>query len=581
MKPMKRGYVVVLMVLLVLSTAVPARRAEANDLEKFTNTIKIEEQIIRYVRDAYVDTLDAQTLLDGAVKGMMDELDPHSSYMPYDAAQDFNEKIRGNFEGIGITFSMINDMITVIQVIDGGPSQAAGLKPRDKIVKIDGEDAIGLDQETVKNKLRGPKNSTVTVHVKRPGVESLIPVTIIRDRVNLNSVPHAYMLDDHTGYLAISKFTIKTGYDVSVALDKLRNRGMEKLILDLRSNSGGSLDAAVRVVDQFIGEKRELIVETKGRRAGRDNQKLFTSGNGEFTDIPIVVWINHGSASASEIVAGALQDHDRALIVGQTSFGKGLVMNSFPIKNRGANLGNLILSVAHYYTPSGRLIQRPYDGGRAQYIREGFDDVDPNASDSSKAGKPVFFTDLGREVYGGGGITPDVRIIPSRRLNSLESALIRTNIFFEFVDDYLVRRNDIPEDFTTFLETYRIPDDEIAAFKAFAEKKGITIDNRGRFRDELAKLVRKYDLPEESVDAIEKTLEQEHIDLDLSLFERSREFIEREIRKEIARIVWGGKERFRVWYQHDPDLVSVLACFDQAEELLERRIAMLKAPDGG
>ena len=572
---MKKRLVVINILLAVvvgIHTVFPAP-ASGNELEDIRDNFTIQNKILDYVRNAYVDTVSITTLLNGSIQGMMDELDPHSSYMPFKAASEFKEKIRGGFEGIGITFAMIDEKITIIQVIEDGPSEKAGLKARDKIVKINDKDVIGVEQEKVKELLRGPANSSVQVHVERPGADDLQTFTIVRDRVNLNSVSHAYMLNRETGYVKISKFTTKTHYDVNNALRKLGDQGMKQLVLDLRSNSGGSLEAAVRVVDFFIKNKGALIVETRGTRP-LDTNKLYTSGDARYAEIPLIVLINHGSASASEIVAGALQDHDRALIAGRTSFGKGLVMNSFTIRSGKKNLGSLVLSVAHYYTPSGRLIQRPYDEGKEQYIREGFDDYDPNAVDATKTEAPVFHTDLGREVYGGGGITPDRNLEPLRQLNTIERALRSTNVFFEFADDYLLRHEDIPESFEEFLTDYVIPREDMLRFKQFAEDRDIDIDNDTAFREELEKLVGKYDLSQESVDIIIGALENYNIDLNENLFDKSTDFIEREIKQEIARIVWSPEARFRVWYSSDTELISALAYFGEAEELLKRRIAM-------
>ncbi|MBT4484902.1 MAG: S41 family peptidase, partial [Candidatus Latescibacteria bacterium] len=401
-------------------------RAVFCDELTYLEKISVQQKIFDNVRKSYVDTtLGENTLIDGAIQGMIDKLDPHSSYMPPKRASDFTEKIRGGFEGVGISFAIFDGKITVIQVIEGGPSEAAKIKSRDRIVKIDGKNVIGISNEEVKKLLRGEQKSKVSVHVERPGEDELLKFTITRDRIKLNSVSHAYMLDGETGYLAVTNFTIKTNYDVGRTLKKLKEQGMKKLVFDLRNNSGGSLEAAMHVVDYFISDG--LIVETRGPREKGENREWFATGYAAYTEIPMIVLINHGSASASEIVAGALQDHDRALTVGQTSFGKGLVMRPITITgDSGKNLGSLMLSVAHYYTPSGRLIQRPYNNGKEEYIKEGFDSIDLNAADLAKGDKPVFHTDLGREVYGGGGITPDRQIVPLPRLNMMESALKRT-----------------------------------------------------------------------------------------------------------------------------------------------------------
>ncbi|HUT63801.1 MAG TPA: S41 family peptidase [Anaerolineae bacterium] len=547
---------------------------EKNELQDLLDNFAIQQLILSHIRNDYIDSVNYITVHDGAIQGIIDKLDPHTSYMPPDTADEFNEKIRGNFEGIGITFALLDGKITIIDVIQGGPSEKAGLRSRDKIEKIDGENAIGIHTDSVKVKLRGPSGSGVTVHVARPGVDGLLQFTIIRDKVNLDSVSYAYMLNQETGYIAINKFTTRTDIDVHIALATLRSKGMKKLVLDLRNNSGGTLETAIEVVDCFI--KDGIIVKTIGRREV-DNRILKATGTANHTDIPMIVLINHGSASASEIVAGALQDHDRALIVGQTSFGKGLVMTPYTLKNEaGKNLGSLILTVARYYTPSGRLIQRPYDNGKENYIREGFDEIDLNAADTLQAGKTVFFTVLGRKVYGEGGITPDRKLNPLPRLNRLESILRSSNLFFEFSDEYLLRHNDIPKDFNEFLYNYNIPEDEIIRFKQFITEKGIEIDYDTIFMDELDKLVQKFDLPPESVNIIYNSLTENNIDLNETLFEQSIYFIKQGIKREIARMLRGPEEYFRILCTDDTELKQALSYFGEAEELLKKRIAMGK-----
>jgi carboxyl-terminal processing protease len=538
----------------------------------------IQKFILEKVRSDFVDSINISTLYDGAIEGMIDKLDPHSSYMPPETASDFSEKIRGEFAGIGITFEMINDKITVIDVIEGGPSEAAGLKSRDKIVQIDGKDAAGISQDSVKVRLRGKSGSQVTVLVERPGVSKPLSILITRDWVEMNSVSHAYMLDQTTGYIALTRFSIKTPQDVVKALTMLKSKGMKRLVFDLRNNSGGVLDSAVNVVNLFIKEGK--IVYTQGRKKA-DDHVWNAPGNAPFPDLPLIVMINHGSASASEIVAGALQDHDRALIVGQTSFGKGLVMNTFNIRDhhypgKDKSLGTLVLTISRYYTPSGRLIQRPYDKGREEYIKAGFDDNDLNASDATRKGKPVYHTDLGRDVYGGGGISPDVPLTPMKRLNDLEIALRNTNLYFQFADGYILRHSDIPKNFSNFLTGYRIPPDELNNFRTYIEQKGIHVDSLSHFNNDLKKLIDKYSIPKENLSALTKDLTGSGGDPDKTLFVRSLPSIERELKQEIARMIWGSEERYRVWHVDDTELISALGYFDQANDLLSKRLALKK-----
>lgn len=569
---------VFIVLVVVFYSAFPLKANSQNyPIELNGDIFRLENAFLDVVRRAYVDSIDNVELYRGALDGMIKKLDPHSSFMPEKEAGEFTEKIRGNFQGIGITFAILDDKITIIDAIQGGPSEKAGLTSRDKIVKIGGKNVIGIDEDQVKDRLRGDAGTKVDVHIERPGEKKLLKFTIIRDRVKLNSVSHSYMIDDTTGYIALKSFTINARNDVGKALAKLKAMGMGRLLLDLRGNSGGSLEAAVGIVDFFINNG--VVVYTKGRRTG-DNNTWRASDLGSkqsYSDIPMIVMINHGSASASEIVAGALQDHDRAFIVGQTSFGKGLVMNPFPLFNKRTkkNFGTLMLSVAHYYTPSDRLIQRTYKNGREEYIREGLDDIDPNAADSSKTGKPVFYTDLGREVFGGGGITPDITFNQTRKLNSLERSLRATHVFFEFADDYLLRHDDIPKYFDEFLFSYRIPDDELERFKQFAIEYDDRIkESKPPFRNEIEKLLEKYEVSDKSIDVIVEGMREEGINIDETFFQKSAHFIEREIKQEIARMIWSSEARYRIWHTDDTELINSLSYFEEASELLARRLAI-------
>jgi carboxyl-terminal processing protease len=558
----------------------PVHAAENNTLN-ILDKLDIQTQIAGYVQSEYVDSLSVLDLYDGAIEGMIGRLDPHSSYMPPETYDDFSERIRGNFQGIGITFALIDSMVTVIDVIEGGPSEKAGLKSGDRIIKIDGKPAVGLTSDGVKERLRGQAGSKVTVQVERrlhdtrnEGTRHLdIPIT--RAAVEMNSVSHAYMIDQETGYIGLTSFTLNTVADVQRALSKLRQQNMKRLVFDLRGNSGGSLDAAIGVVDIFI--KDGVIVSTKGKTK-RQTRSWQASGEGNFGNLPIIVMINHSSASASEIVAGALQDHDRALIVGQTSFGKGLVMNPIPLttKNTQKNLGTLMLTIARYYTPSGRLIQRPYTGDREEYISEGLDDYDPNAATEDLSARPLFKTDLGRKVYGGGGITPDKTLAASGRLNQFEAALRATNLVFQFTCDYLLRNPSIGNDFNSLMANFSLSSEEINRFRTFVVANGIVIDNKTPFREELRQLLQKYDIAADQESSIEKILNANGVDINDTLFEKSRDFVEREIKMEIARIIWGSEYRYRVWHRDDTELIGALSYFSDAQDLLTRRLAIGK-----
>lgn len=557
-------------VAMVWSPGMPRAADSLNEVDR----LLISRLIMQYIQDAYYDTISNDTLYMGSVEGMISKLDPHSSYMPPDDAAQMDEKLQGGFDGIGVTFAIIDGKITVIEVIPGGPSEAAGLKSRDKIVKIEDTDAVGIDTDQVKQMLRGPAGTRVTVQIERPGETGRRIVPITRGQVELNSVSHAYMIDSTTGYIALTQFSMISSVEVQQALRDLEAQGMQRLVLDLRNNSGGSLDAATRIVDLFINDG--VIVETRGRRVTSNRTVQATARGRDYTDLPMIVMINHASASAAEIVAGALQDHDRALIVGQTSFGKGLVMNIFELRRDNINkeLGTLLLTTAQYYTPSGRLIQRPFTDSRDEYVKEGLDDIDPNAQDADKTGMSTYYTDLGREVYGGGGITPDIALTSMQLLNPLEQTLRNSNLFFEYVDQYLLRATGIPKDFDTFLASWRIPDTEIQRFREFIVSKDVEVDTRSVVDERLEEFGDNLNLTDDQVATLKATLASSGVNVSETIFDQSIGLIRRELKMEIARVLWGSDARYRVWHADDSELAETMTHFTDAEELLENRLAL-------
>lgn len=478
--------------------------------------------------DFYTDSLEQKRLIDAAVAGIFECLDPHSRYLPPTSTDEMTERIRGDFQGIGIRFSIQTDTLTIIEPIRGSPSDSAGLRSRDKFIAINDTSAIGLANSLVREKLRGPKGSSVDVTVLRPVEEEPFHVTLKRDVIPLFRVPYAFILEDHTGYVRIEQFSLPTAKELSEALDHLKRQGMKRLIIDLRGNQGGAMSAAYEVADLFLDHG--VIVSQRGRQKGQEyfaQQKEI-----DLPFYPIIVMINHRSASSSEIVAGALQDWDRALIIGQTSFGKGLVQNPFPIRSVG---GSLLLTVARYYTPLGRLIQRPYTNDKLTYIKEGFDDNDPNADKGNiKEDKHKYTTPSGRIVYGGGGITPDVTLTPNPPLTKLEKNIINNPVIFHFADAYITRHPDIPESFDEFFHHYNIEPEELISFR----------------------------------DYVRKMLGKAKIEFTDEEFERSEDFVRRRIKQEIARARWGSTESYRFWVRVDTEIEQALELFDQAGELL-------------
>tara|TARA_B100000287_G_scaffold116508_1_gene108504 strand:- start:1908 stop:3473 length:1566 start_codon:yes stop_codon:yes gene_type:complete len=362
--------------------------------------LKILTKVLRLLDEQYVEDVDFDSLVEGAISGMISTLDPHSAYINKNDFQKSSEEFDGEFEGIGIEFSIIDDYITVMTPIIDGPSYKAGIQAGDKIVKINGESAYQIKTSDVVKKLKGPKGTQVTITIKR-GNEDPFERTLIRDKIPIKSVVSYFNLDDNVGYIKLSRFSKKTISEFITAFEELEKNGMDKLLIDLRNNPGGLLDQAVSMLDMFISSNDTLLY-TKGRIYG-SNEVFKDSPQFINKKIPIITIINRGSASASEIVSGAFQDLDRGLVIGETSFGKGSVQRQYELDDSTATR----ITIAKYYTPSGRSIQRSYASGKDEYYLD-LNSDNRELTDSTKNLKPQFKTRKGRTVYGGGGITPDI-----------------------------------------------------------------------------------------------------------------------------------------------------------------------------
>lgn len=358
------------------------------------------------IANLYVDEVNEDKLVEAAIIRMLEKLDPHSTYSDAEEVKKLNEPLKGNFEGIGIQFNMATDTLFVIQPVSGGPSEKVGILAGDRIIEVNDTVIAGVKMSTdeVMRRLRGKKGTEVRLKIQRHGLKDLLPFTVRRDKIPVYSLDAAYMVDAKIGYIRISRFAATTGQEFVDALSKLQEKGMQDLILDLQGNGGGYLNAAIDIVNQFLG-KKELIVYTEGRRNPRT--EFNAEGNGNFLDGRLVVLVDEYSASASEIVSGALQDWDRAIVVGRRSFGKGLVQRPVDLPD-----GSMIrLTVARYYTPSGRCIQKPYENIE-QYNRDLIERYNRGEMVSADS---IHFPDslkyktlkLERTVYGGGGIMPD------------------------------------------------------------------------------------------------------------------------------------------------------------------------------
>lgn len=457
------------------------------------------DEVLHYIEAQYVDTINEARLEDHAIMEMLTGLDPHSSYIPASDLKEVEESLQGNFDGIGVEFSIVNDTITVITPITGGPSEALGIKAGDKIIEINDTLVAGtkITNEQVVGKLRGLKGTKVKVGIFRRGVSELIDYEIVRDKIPIISVDAGYLLDDKTGYIKISRFSATTSDEFLQKLYDLREKGMDKLILDLRQNPGGYLNAAVNIADEFIGNK-DLIVYTEGRNYKRKDYTARRTGM--FENEKLIVLVDEGSASASEILAGAIQDWDRGTIIGRRSFGKGLVQEQFDLSNGSA----LRLTIARYYTPAGRCIQKPYaDGNDEAYseeIENRFKHGELQHPDSIKLNQTDTTTYRtlvkGKKVFGGGGIMPDI-FVPLDT-SRFETFIIRArSVIPQFSYDYYGQHaNEFKSfaDVQAFKNNYRISDALFAQFKAQVKKELGFIDEKLLSREQtyLSALIRAY-----------------------------------------------------------------------------------------
>ena len=443
--------------------------------------------ILDYVEDQYVDTINRKMVVENTIHDMLQNLDPHSDYISADELKETNEPLQGNFEGVGIEFNIIKDTIRVIAAISGGPSETAGITAGDKIVKIEGKNVAGIKikNQDVMGKLRGQGGTNVTISIARGKSKKLMDFTITRGKIPIHSVDAAYMLTPKIGYIKISRFAATTYDEYKEAGEKLRSQGMKKLVLDLRDNPGGLLEAAVDISDEFLSAGKE-IVYTKGKA---HSKKMYTATNkGDFEDNELAVLIDEGSASASEILAGAIQDNDRGIIIGRKSFGKGLVQEQSEFRDGSA----IRLTIARYYTPTGRCIQKPYNKGLDAYFNEESDRFAhgelENADSIKFTDSLKFSTPKGKIVYGGGGIMPDV-FIPldtTGRTRYFSEVIYKgtVNQFgFEYADknrEKLKRLGSAEK----FVNNFTVDKNIFSDFISFAEKNGIAKNEKQISRSE-------------------------------------------------------------------------------------------------
>lgn len=477
-----------------------------------------------YIENFYVDSTKPAKLVEQAIVNTLKELDPHSAYLSKEELQEANEPLEGSFEGIGVTFQLSKDTILVIAPVPGGPSEKLGIQAGDKIIRINGEDAFGtkVNNKFVMDRLRGKKGTTVDVSVFRRGSSGLIDYTITRDKIPLNSIDATFMLNKETGYIKLNRFSKTTMEEFRNSMSQLHETGMKSLVLDLRGNSGGYLGTAVELSDEFLPDSK-LIVYTEGLNSPR--QEYTSNREGSFEKGKLVILINEGSASASEIVAGAVQDWDRGLILGRRSFGKGLVQRPFNLPD-----GSVIrLTAARYYTPTGRSIQRPYDEGTESYFKDmanRFKKGEFVHADSIQFPDSLkYLTPSKRTVYGGGGIMPDI-FVPwdSTQFTEYYSNLVRKGVFNRYTLDYvnLNRASLINEytDFNKFKHSFEVNDKMMKEFLNIAEAEDVIFN------------------------------EQQYAS--------SEEFIRHQVKALIARNLWGMNHYYEVISEIDDTLLKAI-----------------------
>ena len=459
----------------VLITSVASKVLPEKKFDGDYNRWRKLNLILQEVQQNYVDTIDMKSMTDAAVSAALAQLDPHSVYLPPVELTESETELSGNFEGIGITFNVPNDTAIVLSAIPGGPSEKAGLMQGDRIVKVDETVIAGkkTPQDSMIRLMKGPAGTKVKITVSRDGTE--IPFDIIRDKIPVHSVDAAFMIDETTGYLKLSKFTRTTYKEFCEASEKLHGMGMKRLIFDLRGNSGGFMDQAILIANEFLGAG-QLIVYTEDRNGKQLRQ--YSDGKGGSTDLKVAVLIDEASASSSEILAGALQDNDRGTIIGRRSFGKGLVQSQTPFKDGSA----LRLTVARYYTPTGRSIQKPYTAGDGEkYEHDIIDRFNRNeffSADSIHFADSLrYTTPKGKVVYGGGGIMPDI-FVPLDTLNITKyfSQVSGRNILYRYTIDYSDRHRKALEGVKSIAELKALLDSDKSLFNDFvryAEKQGV------------------------------------------------------------------------------------------------------------
>ena len=479
------------------------------------------------VQREYVEPLPSDRLVHSSIDGLLSTLDPHSNFFEPREYAAMRERQQGSYYGLGVTIASIDGDITIQSIFEGSPAYRRGIRRGDVIARVEGEDMKGWTTEQAVRRLKGPKGTKVTISIKRRGVDELIDMEVVRDEVNITTVRGAFMVDDETGYVKLAEFSETSDRELGAALEQLHAKGMKRLLFDLRDNPGGLLDQAILVSNRFLPQG-DLIVYQRGRAPNSD-QEYHATEKSDFTDLPVVVLVNRNSASASEIVSGALQDHDRALIVGETTFGKALVQSVYKISE---NAG-VAVTTARYYTPSGRLIQRPWDGSFDEYLTYSLRD---QSDQKNRSNAELKYTDGGRKVYGGGGIEPDKFLAgpvegfsPSR----FGRLLYARQMFAQFADGYTAEG-----------------DTRLAAA------------NKNRKR-----IARGFIVTDQMIADFRKLLESQKMKIDAAAFQQDLEYIKAMIHYDIDVALFGVEEARRNLVSRDPQAQLALRHFADAVSL--------------
>jgi len=528
MRGRRIGPLVAAMALALLLGFGLARGLQATD--DLMTQLHLFGQVLNAVEQNYVEPPDSEKLIRGAIDGMLKTLDPHSVYVPTQRAERMDEEFRGEYSGIGIQFELRDNAIVVISPLEGTPAFRLGLRAGDRITEVDAKPlARGITNDDVFKLLRGPAGSTVEVTIVREGEPEPMNFSIERAKIPIESIPYAYMIRPGVGYVRIIRFSATTGEELEKALVTLHDAGMKSLVIDLRANAGGLLNQAVDVLDQIVPSNK-LLVYTRGRIPSANADYRSADRPRVATDEPLIVLIDHGSASASEIVSGAVQDLDRGLVAGTNSFGKGLVQNQIAL-GTGGSQGKLLLTIAKYYTPSGRLIQRDYAGkDRQDYREEAYEgDVPP---DSVLAKRPQFKTAAGRKIYGGGGIYPDVVLKDGPYLTRPQIDMIQKRAFFPFAAHYVtVGHKDNQWTAGSFGRDFNLSEAEWADLRASMVKGKVVVTD--------------------------------------SVWQADRPFILRQLRADLSTSAnLGQTARYRILVEEDVQLNAALDLFPQATKLM-------------